>query len=634
MRQLDKSKFSKDFQRGQAMSEFVILLMLIMGLCAGMIYVSRLQTLQYWTRQESRMLAFRYTWAARQGGIDPFISMAPRRFGKPKVVITSGYARYVNIDEDFRFDLARNTHSFQQEISNDTSTAFAFSKALKESLSFVNEAVAFNDYFSPSESWENELRKPGKMESAFKEILTETKFGERFCSAMRQTVDNYGSSASETFFATAECPKDYDQAFALQLSKEIRWRKFFNAYGRLIDHKRAPEGALQEAAEAEIKAQFNLLFDTKIKYQFRGLSSYGGSRARPFRHFSQPEEALDALTNAEFNNRELVEDATQAMLQEARYRGGREALETVAQYAEMVSNASLNPNIQQEYLRERQRDHILHEDLYESSNGSDFRIDFQYLPIPPDLTKAYSKLSDGLMYNVLTKDEGLQREQIETSDIIAVTRFPIDKSFFSYLYGRMATRDTQLQASFALVDQPWHISRQLGRIVGWRRWPRHWFFGGRRASPVYGYDYRELGGEYDSMDSDTEEGILRRRTYGLWFMPSRPGKLAEGIAAIGGLDLGVMSGALNSVDTVVSFGKDTLAAVLGDPGLAPFRTMGEVLNQLPELVRFNIVPPVLPVARPQVYPWSVEMQDDQLMGESRNLDDYASEQRQHFDNEP
>ena len=627
-------------QRGQALSEFVILLTIIMGLCAGMIYVSRLLTLQYWTRQEARMTAFRYTWPARLGGVSPFMDMNSTRFGKPKVVRTSWYSRSVKRDYDLRFDMARNDQRQTMPtadpgimLASNDSFVSKIKNVLTSPISMVDQAWALSQRFSAAESWENEERKVSRLEKSLHEILAETEFGKRFCAAMVRTLSKHGINGEDTFFSQAECHKDYEQAFALQLTKETRWRKMFADYGRLLERNWTEKEALIKVAEREAKTQFNTLFDAKVKGQLMRTLPYGGSRARHYTRHRNPAEAAETLQDSELVNSQVVDAMVTPMLLEARYRGGLEALNTVMQYTDMISSGSANVNATQEYLREMQRDGVLHEDLDDLSGGNDFRIRLEYAPIPASFTKAYTKLTDGVMYNVLAKDNNLQLEYIEQDNILAHTTYPVYRSFFSYLEGRMATREAaRLEASFMLVDHPWHIPRQYGTYtnvhVGWG------LFGGHRFRQQR-IKFRELGGEYDDMEAVTEEGILRRRTYGLWLVPSKPSKLAAGLASITGSEaISTAIDGLALADNFTTFGKDALAAVMGNPELGVFKDINSAINDLPQLVPFNFTPPVLPAVRPQVYPWSTELSNDRLMGGNRGLSDYENEQRAHLNNNP
>src|SRR5262245_12400574 len=65
-----RSRAISSHSSGQAMVEFVILLIVIMALCSGMLYCTRLLSADYWAQQEARYLAFEQEWAPREEYVD------------------------------------------------------------------------------------------------------------------------------------------------------------------------------------------------------------------------------------------------------------------------------------------------------------------------------------------------------------------------------------------------------------------------------------------------------------------------------------------------------------------------------------------------------------------------------------
>src|SRR6187402_783898 len=88
---------------GQAMVEFVIILIIVMAVCAGMCASIRLLTYQFWARQEARFLAFEQVWSADEfyndNNQDPVDLLdAGTDIGRPPIVTNRDHTRDANDD--------------------------------------------------------------------------------------------------------------------------------------------------------------------------------------------------------------------------------------------------------------------------------------------------------------------------------------------------------------------------------------------------------------------------------------------------------------------------------------------------------------------------------------------------------
>ena len=204
---------------GQAISEFVILLTIMMILCAGMIYVNRLLTFQFWAAQEARITAFRSTWPATIGmlSIEPQELTANRpQLRPPKYVSQSipwrGVQRTGNLDSIWASlePTVNNSgdNGFPKE-NSDTPILIAKSKDsiwtrktsdwLNNTFSFVNIAYAFRgDEIIREDSWEFEENKQSELEKGYVNLLTKASFGKRFCLAMSKAIDQSGLPSKQT----------------------------------------------------------------------------------------------------------------------------------------------------------------------------------------------------------------------------------------------------------------------------------------------------------------------------------------------------------------------------------------------------------------------------------------------------
>ena len=223
--------------------------------------------------------------------------------------------------------------------------------------------------------------------------------------------------------------------------------------------------------------------------------------------------------------------------------------------------------------------------------------------MPPEFGPLAGGLQSGLMKNVLSQDTNLFDEQIENSNKEVIVTYEADKGIFPAARRRFDTEGITLSGRFFLITQPWHIPR--------------------RTCPTC--DYRELGDERDGIDDDTEEGVLRRRVLGLWLFPKQPTAMLDAVSGIPELN------SLDGVFSAFSAVDDAISEIAGFIADNPLRDISDALSELPIVGDLIPVIPQFPAVRPQAYPGSEEMTDDNLMGNSREFSDYVEEQKEFKD---
>ena len=232
--------------------------------------------------------------------------------------------------------------------------------------------------------------------------------------------------------------------------------------------------------------------------------------------------------------------------------------------------------------------------------GDPFSLPLRSFPLPPDFTPLFGGLYEGLMGNVLAKERKLRGPLIEQANKSVQVDYYADNGLFGAARRRFNTEGRVLSSRFYLVTQPWHISRQdnLGR-------------------------FRELGTQNDRMSGQTEEAMLRKRTFGLWLFPCGLTDLLAPLTNLIDIDLG-------------SAGETFDASLCFVKSLTADNNPLQVLDYLSFLegVGIDLTFPEWPAVRPAAYPGSIEMTGDRLTGTERNFVDYLEEQKAFIDREP
>ena len=618
--------------RAQTMVEFAFLLIVIMTLCAGMLWTSRLLTFEFWAQQEARFLAFEQTWVPytfrhdANGTLtdDPQGELGNGSFfHRPGLVSSLPVNRSVDNDDGL-LELISNAyaavigHSESERISEiqdqdaplmvASNTPSVWKKKTAEwldsdSVELVNTAYASQLLDARSsirggqhlpDRAPNPLPKffPGDnpMERAFVKGLNTVRFGEKLCTRYANYLSDRGYNPGK--LTSAECGKQMNHDFGIHLARNQDWREYFNEYGEQLDWGLDQGEALQIVTEKTIAAHFYSFFDTAVKIAYFSWPVFGVT------------ERLDAMT--------VVGDSSVTrMLSELRYIGSTAAIGAIdlgiIAAAGEPNATSGDPDTYksfQDFLVD-----ILHVDAANILPviGNGFLLNPTYLPVPPTFGPAAGGFFTGPMRAVLSKEEDLVDPLIEESNKLIEVHYNASEGSFAAARRRWNTEGIILTSRFYLVTQPWHIHRREGSGMG---------------------SYREKGDQGDDLSEETDEGVLRRRVFGLWLFPTPPSAFLEPV--IGALSSvsggGDLSGVLDVLDVIAApaeFAKDFFFD-------NPFIDFVQSMSELPILGELFPAPPELPAVRPDAYPGSIELKNDKMSGQGdRTYNDYIQEQKDH-----
>lgn len=589
--------------KGQAMVEFAILLIIIMSLCSGMLYSSRLLTFEFWAQQEARFIAFEQTWVPSEAGTDAESQLEDSEYlHRPEVLDR------LDVDKDSTDD--GDIHDLLAFRSTTPTPSIWKSKVDDylpgaEDLTFLPVAYAsqvvrgvksFGGNFLPQrDEYRTRTQEylPGnKVERKYIELLERGQFGEKFCTAMVGLVERYGIDGSVTPFSESDCASKYNKGFGEHIAENLDVRNFFLEYGEQIDWGLSAGDGLQVALEREVATQFYSFFDTTVRLAFNTVGVY------------LPAEYISLLGLAS-------DEMMQRLLFEGRYMGSIIAMGLID--AELISTGAQNVmsrNADAQLAAEEDMQDLLFADATDAADtGANlFWLWIDYLPLPPDFTLFFGNLFSGLMKNVLDQETDLWDPLIEQSNKMAEVTYDAAQGLFPAARRRWNTDNKTLTSRFYLVTQPWHITRREN---------------GTGA-------YRQLGTEDDDKDDDeTDEALIRRRVFGLYLFPARPSDL---LSPITGLIPGGAGSALDSVLSVFE-GFDSIVSVAKDFLLDnPLNDLLDAINQMPWLEdNLDFTFPEWPAVRPAAYPRTQEIEGDLTTGSARNFEDFVQEQH---DNNP
>ncbi|MCC6953562.1 MAG: hypothetical protein IT290_05550 [Deltaproteobacteria bacterium] len=241
----------------------------------------------------------------------------------------------------------------------------------------------------------------------------------------------------------------------------------------------------------------------------------------------------------------------------------------------------------------------LHADVSSSGVIPGLTINAFWLVKMPLPGVSYTGAFDGVMKNVLSNDGSL-RDPWMNNDVVhsSVSYTGLGGSIAGLPLRRLNT--TGASAQFTLVTEPWKIAR--------------------RESPTGAF--RQPGDQTDSIDSTSDEGVMRRRVAGLWLFPSDVVALAEPMT---NLLPGSLRGVVSDLEGPISTGVTMVKRIIIDAN--PLEMLFDVLNELPVVSELDLHLPQWPSVRPDSYPGSSEMYYDELSGSQRGFNDYVQEQR-------
>lgn len=612
---------------GQAMVEFVILLTIIMTLCAGMLYSSRLLTFEFWAQQEARYIAFEQTWVPSMwrtneaGAVidDPIGELDNGAFlHRPELVGELEADKDINNDDGVTELISGAYASLRRVFSPEEST-----DGVKEAPVMVASTGSIWDRrtstWFESEPFEllqtahatqsplvrrrvggtsfpdNPRQAPrprffygeSPLEGHFVRLMKTVGFGERFCGAANNYLAKQPMVLDGHPFAAGDCAERFDRDFGIHIARNLDYKEFFRDYEYQLDWGLGAQEALEVTAERAIANQFYSFFDDAVSVMFSVSVPYivGGRLS----------------TSAE-----LADESITRMLADLRYIGSSAAIGAI-----IAAFSSINwsdPGNQSSDIAKELEDtltDILHVDAANLLPviGNGFLLSPEYLPVPPTFGPFAGGLFSGPMRAVLSKEaDSLETTLIDQSNKMAEVSYHADRGLFPAARRRWDTSGKVLTSRFYLVTQEWHIPRREGRTGDWR----------------------DKGTQDDDLDLETEEAILRRRVFGLWLIPTPLSAFLEPIlGAVSGTETGdvmeAMFGALEVLDGFVSLIKDFIAD-------NPFLDLIEGLSEIPGIGSFIPTLPEWPAVRPEAYPGSVEMQGDRMSGSVRSFPDYIEEQ--------
>jgi len=625
---------------GQALVEFVIILIFIMAMCAGMISSIRLLGLQFWAQQEARFLAYEQEWAPHDFYGDPVNDPIGKLndgqfFGRPQSVSDRSSNKNVNDDGAVRQLLAwlkplakekavgestgedvnpptlfaRNEDSLWK---GKTSDWFRKGGTLDKAFSLVDTAVASVDFIyrvksegvisndiptNPFPSMNGNYQ--DRLQVKIKNYFNHAEVGPKVCGALQKYSQENSDPPFLQTFRSSDCAENINDKLSWNLAHNVDIKDFFRGYGERIESGFAPSDAIETSVRVEVAEQFYSLFDNLVQLgQLGAVPAVVAGR-------------VDTALN-------LADSSVSNLISHARYLGSSVAVIAIlAQATNIGFQNPSNRSSDSELAFENSVNDILHMDADDAlPGGAAFFLGPQFLPVPPTFGAAAGGLQEAVMKNLLaqSQDDGIRADQIENSNKMIEVSYQSQGGFADLSLARENIRgvdSTTHTARYYLVTQPWHMTRRQNGTG----------------------DYRDKGTQTDDTDAETEEGVMRRRVFGLFLFPSAPSVFLEPIADIAGLgdDLQGVFDAFSAFDTVINTLKDVIFID------NPLIIISDALSKIPFIGDFVPVFPKFPAVRPDAYPGSSEMtgndtsQPDKLMNSDRNFSDYVDEQR---DNDP
>ncbi|MBL7661918.1 hypothetical protein JNK13_04105 [bacterium] len=596
----------KNSELGQSMVEFTILLLVFLTLGAGMLYVNRLLNFDYWAEQEARYIAFERTWVGKTWNSDPLTDLdTPATFHRPKEVNKLDVERtdieLGGFDDLFAWLGSNWSEKFDRKTW--TEPAPNFMLAWKESLNAVETALA-SQFTDVRVSRETKLLPPALPErpkfmatEKILELVKKHQFGEKFCVTMRDLFEsNVKYQAFATPFTAEDCPEIYSSYFAFQLAKGFKPQEIFRAISERVENGQKTADALEQTMQGFVAREFYSFFDTKVKSAFNQTVG----------QINDGFESQEQLWN---NDSDLTR-----LENKGRYLGSSVALDVLEDVADDIRDSSSSSrNWQNERNAERDLNEMLHYDATE--NGvipggylllwDGFELSIDHFPF---ITEVFRPLAPGLfngaMRLALDQEDSLESPLIDDSNVQVTVEYTAEKGLFSAARARWSTSNKVLSSSYFLVTEPWHIQRRSGGLG----------------------PYRGLGSDDDQMDDESDEAMLRRRTFGYFVLPTPLTALFDPLTAVVP-ELEPIVDLLSPVDDVLSWVKDF---VFDNPLLDVLDWM----NGIPGFDSVDFTFPRLPAVRPAAYPHTSELTGDRSTGSksstyTRDFNDFIQEQKDH-----
>ena len=591
------------------MVEFVFILMLLMILGVGMLYFFRLFLYDYWAAQEARYLAFEQTWPARGSYGDSEsesvgeVSAWGVSQGRPRVVSDAPASRESaaagSLSEmlPLTFARAEKVASTPADDARGVSGDVMYASVAGR-LAFVGAAYASE---KGEDSWRSgpggvvqvrpegkdrlssaELRRP-EIGRGLRGVLKAGGFGVAYCEALGAVAARYHFGAARNPFGEDGCAARAEKEFGGYLGEVLNVHAVFSAFSGGLEDGRPPGAAFGDALGSAVAEGFYSYFDQVAQ------SSAGDAATQAFL--------------ARLSDEARLGDASMArLISDMRYAGAAVAVQAIeAAFQSIMASSTSNRDPLKELADERAIQGFLLADagVAMGSAESAYTLNAKYLPVPLTFAAAGGGLFDGLMRNVLSADGDQIAPFIDQSSHAIVVSYDASAEVAPAAKRRFATSGRTMSARYFLMTEPWHVSRRVNTTGA----------------------YRRLGSETDSVDDDSDEGVLRRRVLGLWLFPSAPGEFFAPLNDVSGI--GAVSGVFESFQSAESVLGEVKQLAVDNPLL----DFADALSQVPVLGNLVPVLPKWPAVRPAAYPGSKELENDRLMGTERTFQDYVNEQR-------
>ena len=634
-------------ESGQAMVEFVILLIAIMILCMGMLYVSRTLQADWWAQHDARFVAWEETWAPNWAGRNGKTLIANHaHFKRPRVVQAMSEAYISSKSGGMRelldgatgvrgtpvptptapptptptptpicvkvgCDSKGNNCSWDcwtPAAALDDDTRFAKAESLEDSLLYgksepwlrqahdflsgVSVANALSDRMA---DWSGkdiqgkeeivDLGGREQLVGPVVDLLREGEFGKVVCSEYKHLLTANDLNEIMPHIYEPDCAERQNDQFGRYLVEQVDLHDLFRGYENLLDEGYQPNDALQEVVGSEAAHQYYRYFDTQVNAASAG--------------------AVGEITSHRVQVALRYPGAVQTMVTNMRYMGSSIALTVMGTQLARINTLSASSRSNAAHLQmESAINRFLHANADDVGipflpiSVSGFWLPLNRIPIPPFYGIMAAGIFDGLMKNVLSRDDSLQDSLIDNGIIDAQATYQTSGGESAPIRRRWNKRH-DLVAKYTLLTEPWHITRRTSATGG----------------------FRSKGSQTDGMSSNTEEGVMRRRVVGLWFFPSDPVALLDPIKyAIPG-SIGAVVDQIRSVRHLIVLAK----RMVTDDN--PLRKIFDAVMSLPVISTLRIRLPQWPAVRPDAYPGSNEMSGDRLtISGSRRFSDYVGEQ--------
>jgi hypothetical protein len=429
------------------------------------------------------------------------------------------------------------------------------------------------------------LRQP-QLKNGIKNLFVALGVGEGSCESMSAVASRYGREVLARRLEDESCAEWLDGAFAERLARNADIPGMFREYQGLLFDGVPPPDAVRSVTNGVLSREFYSFFDDEVQNRFQD--------AVPF---VENERGGFAATGNDANVSRMENDM--------RYVGSSTVLQKIA---DRISDVQGRDATARNWQNEKAFEDAIKGVLNAPVMNFERVLNPSYLPVPSDLGPAAAGLFSGMMRIALSAEPGLEIPLIQESNKKVSVDYHAGKGLFAAITSRFDTSSPVLKANFFLVTEPWHISRRT------------------RGDGAY----RSLGNQLsldngNDIDDENEEARLRTRVQGFWLLPTPPDAMLQPLLDASGLDQfkPVVQG-LSTVGNAIAGVKNF---ILNNP----FTRALNAVASIPGLESFVAVPPNFPAVRPQAYPGTKEIVDDELMdypeqGQGRDFDYYLQEQ--------